>query len=374
MINRRRLLASLGSSAVTAAVLGQEPISQAYAAATRGLPPLKITDVKIVLTNPPVTSSGQISSMGRLVIAKVETSEPGLYGVGCASFCFRPAAVATVIERYLRPFVIGRDPDMIEDLYKSMNVSSLWREGPVENYAVSGIDIALWDIKAKRANMPLYQLFGGKTRSAVQVYGDAGGSDGAQTAEGVSKAIENGYQHVRLNYAEPNAPSPAVEGMPQPGGQHAGIRGLNPVINPDDFSRNIPKIWEYVRQKVGDNVELMQHLHGELPPVTTIAIAKRLEPFRPYFFEDPFYPEDIGYMKNLRQQTTVPIAIGEKFVGLRRNLWVTFAHRPDHGSTEGADRVVRIITEPIANERSERPFDAGSGAKRPREARGAVGR
>jgi mannonate dehydratase len=318
MIDRRRLLLSLGSSTVTAGVLGRESaVAQSYATATRGLPPLKINDVKVILANPPVTSTGGISSMGRLVIAKVETSEPGLYGVGCASFCFRPAAVASIIEKSLRPFVIGKDPDMIEDLYKSMHVSSLWREGPVENYAVSGIDIALWDIKAKRANMPLYQLLGGKTRSAVQVYGDAGGSDGVQTAENVSKALEKGYQHVRLNYAEPNSPSPAVEGMPQPGGRHAGIAGLNPVINPDDFSRNIPKIWKYVRQKVGDNVELMQHLHGELPPVTTISIAKRLEPFRPYFFEDPFYPEDIGYMKNLRQQTTVPIAIGEKFVNER---------------------------------------------------------
>ena len=124
MINRRRLLASLGSSAVTAAVLGQESAAaQAYTAATRGLPPLKITDVKVILTNPPVTSSGEISSMGRLVIAKVETSEPGLYGVGCASFCFRPAAVATIIEKYLRPFVIGRDPDMIEDLWRRHEIT-----------------------------------------------------------------------------------------------------------------------------------------------------------------------------------------------------------------------------------------------------------
>lgn len=314
MINRRRLLASLGSAAGASSIGREAAAAQAYATAIRGLPPLKITDVKVILTNPPVTSSGQISSMGRLVIAKVETSEPELYGVGCASFPFRPAAVASVIENYLRPFVIGRDPDMIEDLYKSMNVSSLWREGPVDNYAVSGIDMALWDIKGKRANMPLYQLLGGKTRSAVQVYGDAVGSDGAQMAESLSKAIEKGYQHVRLNYAEPKSSSPAVEGMPQPSAAHAGIPGLNSVVNPDDFSRNIPKIWEYVRQKHGDKIELMQHLHGELPPVTTIAIAKRLEPFRPYFFEDPFYPEDIGYIKNLRQQTTVPIAIGEKFV------------------------------------------------------------
>ncbi len=314
MINRRGLLFSLGATAADRVLVPQAAAAQTYAAATRGLPPLKITNVKVILTNPPVVSSGQISSMGRLVIAKVETSEPGLYGVGCASFPFRPAAVASVIENYLRPFVIGKDPDMIEDLYKSMNVSSLWREGPIENYAVSGIDIALWDIKAKRANMPLYQLFGGKTRSAVQVYGDAGGRDGIETAESVSKAMEKGYRHVRLNYSEPNSPSPASQGMPLPGGRYAGIPGLNAVINPDDFSRDIPRIWEYVRQKIGDKVELMQHLHGELPPVVTISIAKRLEPFRPYFLEDPFYPEDIGYVKNLRRQTTVPIAIGEKFV------------------------------------------------------------
>ena len=288
--------------------------------------------------------------MGRLVIVKVETSEPGLYGVGCASFPFRPAAVAAVIEKYLRPFVIGRDPDMIEDLYKSMNVSALWRQGPVENYAISGIDMALWDIKAKRANMPLYQLFGGKTRSAVQVYGDASGSDGAQMSESLQKAMEKGYRHVRLNYTEPNSPSPAVEGMPQPAGQHAGIPGLNAVINPDDFSREIPKIWEHVRKKVGDKVELMQHLHGELPPVTTIAIAKRLEPFRPYFFEDPFYPEDIGYLKSLRQQTTVPIAIGEKlvneheYVGLVTDRLIDFirVHIPAIGGLTKARKLTTL--------------------------------
>jgi len=314
MTNRRSLFRSLGSAAAAGLLSGDSAAAQQYARATRGLPALKITGVKVILTNPPVTQSGQISSMGRLVIAKVETSEPGLYGLGCSSFPFRPAAVASAIDKYLRPFVTGRDPDMIEDLYAAMNASSLWRQGPTENYAVSGVDMALWDIKAKRANMPLYQLFGGRTRSAVQVYGDAGGSDGVQTAESVAKAIANGYRHVRLNYAEPAAPSAATSGMPLPDGPHAGIAGLNAVIDPDDFGRNIPKIWEYVRQKTGDKLELMQHLHGELPPAVTIALAKRLEPFRPYFLEDPFYPEDVGYVETLRRQTTVPIALGEKFV------------------------------------------------------------
>src|SRR5262249_25699696 len=112
--------------------------------------------------------------------------------------------------------------DMIEDLFKSMNASSLWRQGPTENYAISGVDIALWDIKAKRANMPLYQLFGGKTRSAVQVYGDAVGSDGVQMAESLNQTVSKGYQHVRLNYAEPASSSPATSGMPRPNSANAG--------------------------------------------------------------------------------------------------------------------------------------------------------
>src|SRR5581483_3393883 len=297
MIHRRDLLISL-APAVGAGALGQQSAAaQRYARAVRGLPPLKITNVKVILTNPPY-ANGTVSSMGRLVIAKVETSEPGLHGVGCASFCFRPAAVAAVIEKSLKPFVMGRDPDLIEDLYKAMNASSLWRTGPVDNYAISGIDMALWDIKAKRANMPLYQLLGGKTRSAVQVYGDAGGRDGVETAESVRKAMEKGYKHIRLNYAGRDVPrTPGVEGMPEPRSDLGLGRSVSTLIDPDEWTREIPKIWDYVRHKCGDRIELMQHLHGELPPISTIGLVKRLEPYRPYFFEDPFYPEDIGYMK-----------------------------------------------------------------------------
>jgi mannonate dehydratase len=276
--------------------------------ATRGLPALKITNVRVICTNPPYRD-GSISTMQRLVIAKVETSEPGLYGLGCASFVFRPAAVTAFIEKYLKPFVVGKDPDMVSDLYHSMNASGLWRGGPVENYAVAGIDIALWDIKAKRANVPLYQLLGGKTRGAIHCYGDAAGNSGQEMAESVQKALANGYTHVRLNYRGSKVPStPALSDMP------LGVAlGSDPVIDPDEWGREIPKIFEYVRKVVGDKPELMQHLHGQLPPITAIQMIKRLEPLRPYFFEDPFYPEDISYLKILRPQTSVPIAIGEKF-------------------------------------------------------------
>lgn len=302
-MNRRQVLTGVGTAAIAGLSARPDASAQTYARATRGLAPLKITNVKVILTNPPY-ANGTISFMGRLVIAKVETSEPGLHGVGCASFCLRPAAVASIIEHYLKPFVMGKDPDLIQDLYHAMNVSSIWRIGPVENYAISGIDMALWDIKAKRANMPLYQLLGGRTRGAIEVYGDASGRDGEETAESVQRAMEKGYKHVRLNYGGAPVPeTPGQQGMP-----------TETSIDPEEWVREIPKVFEHVRKKCGEKIELMQHLHGQLPPVTTIGMIKRLEPFRPYFFEDPFYPEDIGFMKTLRQQSSVPIAIGEKFV------------------------------------------------------------
>jgi mannonate dehydratase len=160
-MNRREWISSGLAAAGPAFLQRQAQAAQSYQKATRGLPPLKITGVKVVLTNPPY-HDGTFSFMQRLVIAKVETSEPGLYGLGCASFVFRPSAVAEVIEKYLEPFILGKDPDMVGDLYQSMNVSSLWRGGPIHNYAVGGIDMALWDIKGKVFGIALFMFIGCK--------------------------------------------------------------------------------------------------------------------------------------------------------------------------------------------------------------------
>ena len=154
-----------------------------------GLPPLKIKNVKAISTAPDGLN---------LVVVKIETTEPGLYGLGCATFTQRAEVVVTAINKYMPDFCIGRDADNIEDLWQSFYVSSYWRNGPVLNNALSGLDQALWDIKGKRANMPLYQLLGGKCRFAVDCYGHASGPTPEAVVESVQKFMDQGFRHVRI--------------------------------------------------------------------------------------------------------------------------------------------------------------------------------
>jgi len=133
-------------------------LAQAQETARRGLPPVKITDIKTILTQP---------GGDHLVIVKVLTSEPGLYGIGCATHRERPLAVASYVDNYLKPFLIGRNCDEIEDIWQSTYVQSYFRSGVTGNNALSGVDGALWDILGKRCGVPVYKLFGGKVRAAV---------------------------------------------------------------------------------------------------------------------------------------------------------------------------------------------------------------
>src|SRR5690554_4110482 len=145
-----------------------------------------IRDVRTILTAPEGIN---------LVVVKIETSEPGLYGLGCATFTQRHLAVKTAIDAYIKPFLVGKDVSRIEDLWQSAMVSGYWRNGPIMNNALSGMDMALWDIKGKMAGMPVYQLLGGKCREAAAVYRHDDGRDVQEVEDNVSKFIEQGFKH-----------------------------------------------------------------------------------------------------------------------------------------------------------------------------------
>jgi len=268
----------------------------------KGLPPLKITNVKAIATAPEGSN---------LVIVKVETSEPGLYGLGCATFTQRAFPVIETIEKYMKDFCVGKDVDNIEDMWQSAYVSSYWRNGPVLNNAISGIDMALWDIKGKRANMPVYQLLGGKCRIAVDCYAHASGSTSEEIAENVLRFMEQGFRHVRIQQGGYGGVGTMQK---QPDFKAAGF-GIerDQYMDQRTYINRVPKMFEMVRKRCGEEVELLHDIHERIEPIDAINLIKALEPYRPYFIEDPFSPENMKWFKILRNTTTVPIAIGELF-------------------------------------------------------------
>ncbi len=313
-MNRRNFLSQLSRGASLAGLvcggdtlLGGQPSIASNPAAPTASDPIKITKVKAVLTAP---------ARIRLCAVKVETSEPGLYGVGCATFTQRIRTVATALEQYLAPFLAGKDPDNIEDLWQAMYQSSYWRNGPVLMNALSGVDMALWDIKAKRAGMPLYRLLGGKCRTAIPVYRSVSGLSPEKVAEGVRRLVSDGYRYVRVQIGTPGnttyavGTGPATNTVPVRAGE--GHFAGDP-FEPSIYRRSVPKLFAYLRQELGEQVELLHDVHERLPPIDAIGLAKELEPYRLFFLEDPLAPEDIGYFKMLRQQCATPIAMGELF-------------------------------------------------------------
>ncbi len=312
MLHRRDWLrcstAGLGAAALplTQALEGgafAQGLGPQGAAQGRNLPPLRITDVRTLLTQP---------ANIRLVVVKVLTSEPGLYGLGCATFTQRARVVATAVDQYLKPFLIGKDPLRIEDVFQSSFVSSYWRNGPVLGNALSGIDMALWDILGKRAGLPLYQLFGGKCREYVETYAHTNGRTLAECEKAVRAARERGYRYIRAQIAVPGLATYGVAGTPAAADNVPPNRRTQ-TWEPGPYVRLVPRLFEHLRRTVGDEVELLHDMHERVPPILAMQLARDLEPYRLFFLEDPFAPEDVGYFEKLRPLTTTPIAMGELF-------------------------------------------------------------
>ena len=339
MDRRTALQAMAGGGGMLAA---SSPLASAQTAARRGMPPVKITNVKAILTQP---------AGSQLVIVKVETSEPGLYGIGCATHQERPYAVAAAIEKHIGPYVLGRNCDEIEDIWQSVYVASYFRSGVTLNNALSGLDGALWDILGKRLGAPVYQLLGGKARAAVPLYAHASGRDSQEVEDQVREWMSKGYRHVRVQvaatgytgYGASSATSDDVQRM-----RPAGVIA-SPVYEPTPYVNTTLKMFEHLRAKLGFDVELLHDVHERVPPAQALQLARLLEPFRLFFMEDPFAPEDVGWFQIMRQQTSTPIAMGELFVNrnewlpLVANRWIDFI-RCHISATGGLNMARKIAT------------------------------
>ncbi len=281
MIKRRNFLA-----AAPAALLPARAQT-----AVRGLPAPIVKDVAVIATAP----AGL-----RLSVVKITTDQAGLYGYGCATFTQRAELVNAAVEKYLRPFLIGKPADRIEDTWQACYNSSYWRNGPVLNNAISGVDQALWDIKGRQAGLPVYQLLGGKCREAAACYTHASGAEIEQTIEQARRFMDQGFRHVRVQVGVPGMAA-------------YGSAGNGPTFEPAYYIRRALKLFAECRKQLGDEVELLHDVHERVSPNQAVQFLKDAEPFKMFFMEDPLAPEDLAYFHQIRGQCATPIAMGELF-------------------------------------------------------------
>lgn len=319
LINRRKALSSIGIGGAGLAALfasnnllseAAEPIAEKIKSPVRqannALPRLKITDVKAI----PMTVG-----INHLTVVKVFTNEPGLYGVGCGTHSERQALVVQTIEHYLKPAIVGRYADDINDIWHMAFTAPYWRASVDANNAMSAIDGALWDIMGKRAGVPLYQLLGGKLRTKVPMFANAVGRSLSELEDSARERIEEGYNYVRIRYAGGRPPANGWTETREDGAPVFPTRSRDIT-----YVSKIVEAFEHLRDKIGWDVELSNDVHEMISPSSALTLAKACEPLRLHFLEDLFSPEDIMWHEHARKQSSTPIAFGELTVN--RNEWL----------------------------------------------------
>jgi mannonate dehydratase len=264
---------------------------------------MKITAARVIVTCP-----------GRnFVTLKIET-DAGLHGLGDATVNGRELAVAAYLQEHVIPCLIGRDAHRIEDIWQYLYRGAYWRRGPITMCAIAAVDTALWDIKAKAAGLPLYQLLGGSSRTGVMVYGHANGRDIAETVDEVARYLEMGYRAIRAQTGVPGLASTY------------GVSGDKLFYEPADanlptenvwsttrYLDHVPALFGKLREKFGFEPHLLHDVHHRLTPIEAARLGKALEPYRLFWLEDAVPAENQEGFRLIRQHTVTPLAVGEVF-------------------------------------------------------------
>ena len=263
----------------------------------------KITAARVIVTCP-----------GRnFITLKIETDQ-GVYGVGDATLNGRELSVVSYLEDHVLPCLIGRDASQIEDIWQYLYRGAYWRRGPVTMTSIAAVDMALWDIKGKMANMPVYQLLGGACRTGVMVYGHANGTSIENTIEVAEEYKSMGYQAIRLQCGVPGLDS--TYGVSKDKLFYEPADAELPTENLWDtaaYLRVVPKLFEAARDTLGESVHLLHDVHHRLTPIEAGRLGRDLEPYRPFWLEDAVVAENQENFRLIRQHTTTPLAVGEIF-------------------------------------------------------------
>jgi mannonate dehydratase len=264
---------------------------------------MKITNARINICSP-----------GRNFVTLIIETNEGVTGLGDATLNGRELAVASYLTDHVVPCLIGRDPFQTEDTWQYFYRGAYWRRGPVTMAAIGAVDMALWDIKGRALNTPVYNLLGGKSRTGVLVYTHANGKTVEETLDVARRYMEQGYLAIRLQSGVPGLEStygvakgnkpyePAERGLPSEG-----------TWSTEKYLSHVPKLFEQARLQFGEDIHLLHDAHHRLTPIEAARLGKELEPYHLFWLEDPVPAELQEGFKVIRQHTTTPIATGEVF-------------------------------------------------------------
>jgi mannonate dehydratase len=274
---------------------------------------MKIESAEVIVTSP-----------DRNFVTLKLTTDDGLTGLGDATLNGRELAVVSYLRDHVVPLLIGRDAHQIEDTWQFLYRSAYWRRGPVTMAAIAAVDVALWDIKAKAAGMPLYQLLGGASRIGLLAYGHASGKDLPELFDSVRSHLEQGYKAIRIQTGVPGlraiygvASNVTVAGNEGKRYDHEPAQRAPLPVEEDWDTRaylnHIPRVFEAVRNEFGPDLPLLHDGHHRMTPIEAARLGKSLEPYDLFWLEDCTPAENQAALRLVRQHTTTPLAIGEVF-------------------------------------------------------------
>lgn len=264
---------------------------------------MKITSARVIVCSPD----------RNFVTLKIETDE-GIYGLGDATLNGRELAVVAYLKEHVIPCILGRDPSQIEDIWQYLYRGAYWRRGPVTMAAIAAVDVALWDIKGKALNTPVYNLLGGASRQGCLVYAHATGADIPAAIDSVQQSMNQGYLAVRAQAGVPGVAS--SYGVPKAGKPYEPAeRGLpsESLWSSERYLNFAPKLFEQIRNSVGDELHLLHDVHHRLTPIEAARLGRELEPYHLFWMEDPTPAEHQESFALIRRHTTTPLATGEVF-------------------------------------------------------------